>query len=122
MTSRNRNVNVIPPAPILINVTSGQSGGRGVQGISGLTIQGTQGLTGPQGLQGTAGSVESVSFVYNQNTSSDTWIINHNLNFYRNVTFQDSGGTIVEGEIQYTTRNTLTATFSAAFSGSAYLS
>lgn len=122
MTNRLKNINVIPPAPIIVTVTSGQAGGRGVQGIQGTGIQGTQGLIGPQGLTGATGSAESISYVYTQNTPSDTWAISHNLNFYPNVTFQDSGGTIVEGEINYTTRNTLTATFSAAFSGKAYLS
>lgn len=71
---------------------------------------------------GGGGSSQALSYVHNQGSASATWTINHNLNFYPNVTIQDSGGTIVEGEIAYTTRNTLIATFSAAFSGKAYLS
>jgi hypothetical protein len=67
-------------------------------------------------------NTQVISYVHNQGTASATWTINHNLNFYPNVTIQDSGGTIVEGEIAYTTRNTIIATFSAAFSGKAYLS
>lgn len=65
---------------------------------------------------------QEVAYHHRQNTTSDTWVINHNLGFYPNVTVADSGGTIVEGEIAYTNRNSLTATFSAAFSGNAYLS
>lgn len=65
---------------------------------------------------------QEVAYHHRQNTTSNTWIINHNLGFYPNVTVVDSGGTIVEGEIAYTTRNSLTTTFSAAFSGHAYLS
>jgi hypothetical protein len=93
-----------------------------IQGTTVVVGPGQGGARGLQGTQGTAGSVESVSYVYSQNTPSATWTVTHNLNFYPNVTFQDSAGTIVEGEINYTTRNTLTATFSAAFSGKAYLS
>lgn len=74
------------------------------------------------GASSGGGSSQAVSYVHNQGSASNTWTITHNLNFYPNVTIQDSGGTIVEGEIAYTTRNTLTATFSAAFSGKAYLS
>jgi len=71
---------------------------------------------------GNGGGSQAVSYVHNQGSASSTWTIHHNLNFYPNVTIQDSGGTIVEGEIAYTTRNTIIATFSAAFSGKAYLS
>ena len=73
---------------------------------------------------GTGGSGTNlvVSYLHIQSVSSDTWNITHNLGFYPNVTFQDSAGTIIEGELNYTTRNTLIATFSAAFSGKAYLS
>lgn len=74
------------------------------------------------GASGGGSSQQVISYVHNQGSASNTWTINHNLNFYPNVTIQDSGGTIVEGEIAYTTRNTLIATFSAAFSGKAYLS
>ena len=49
-------------------------------------------------------------------------VINHNLVFYPNVTIQDSGGSIVEGEISYTNLNSLTVSFQASFSGTAYLS
>jgi hypothetical protein len=49
-------------------------------------------------------------------------VINHNLGFKPNVTVVDSAGTIYEGEITYTNPNSLTVSFSAAFSGKAYLS
>lgn len=106
----------------------GPKGTQGVQGPQGPAGSGTQGATGTQGTQGIQGSaglgasVENFSYTHNQGSASDTWNITHNLNFYPNVTVQDSGGTIVEGEINYTTRNTLIVTFSSAFSGKAYLS
>ena len=64
----------------------------------------------------------SVAFNHQQGISSNTWVIRHNLNFYPNVTVVDSAGTIVEGEITYTNRNSLVLTFQSAFSGNAYLS
>jgi hypothetical protein len=109
-------VTVTPPSvrpnnPTNIIVGPGQGGGIGPAGPQ-----------GPQGPAGAPATVDNMAYVHNQGNASDTWVITHNLNFYPNVTIQDSGGTIVEGEIAYTTRNTLTVTFSAAFSGKAYLS
>ena len=64
----------------------------------------------------------AVAYHHTQGTSSAVWVITHNLGWYPNVTVQDSGGSIVEGEISYTSSNALTVTFSGAFSGDAYLS
>lgn len=100
------------------------SGGGAVTGA-----QGTQGVRGPQGtqgVQGPAGVVETivpfVSFEYTQGSASNSWTINHNLGFKPNVTVVDSAGNIMEGEITYTNSNSLTVSFSAGFSGKAYLS
>ena len=64
----------------------------------------------------------AVAFAYTQQTASATWTINHNLNFHPNITVVDSGGTIVEGEIQYVDQNNVTLRFQSAFAGIAYLS
>ena len=61
------------------------------------------------------------SFTHNQGTPSALWTINHNLGRYPSVTVVDSAGTFVIGELKYISSNQVTATFSAAFSGSAYL-
>lgn len=85
-------------------------------------------ITTPSGTSsyGTGGTTEVVvpdlAYAHTQGTSNSTWTINHNLDFYPNVTVVDSAGTIVEGEIAYTSRNQVVLTFSAAFSGKAYLS
>ena len=85
-------------------------------------------ITTPSGTVslGTAGATEVVvpdlAYAHTQSVASATWTINHNLDFYPNVTVVDSAGTIVEGEIAYTSRNQIVLTFSAAFSGTAYLS
>ena len=64
----------------------------------------------------------NVAYHHVQGTSSNTWVINHFLGWYPNVTVQDSSGAIVEGEITYTSSNSLTVTFTGAFRGDAYLS
>lgn len=60
-------------------------------------------------------------YVHNQNTTSATWVVPHSLNKFPSVTVVDSAGSIVIGEIDYTDMNNVTLTFSAAFSGVAYL-
>jgi hypothetical protein len=106
-------VGVIPsgtptPSRPPIYVTPGQGGAVGPRGL--------------QGVQGASGYDQIISYHHVQGVASNTWNIEHNLNFYPNVTIMDSAGNIVEGEIVYVNQNTLRATFSAAFSGNAYLS
>jgi hypothetical protein len=64
----------------------------------------------------------AIAYTHTQGTSSATWVINHNLGWNPNVTVQDSAYTTVEGNVSYTNINSLTVTFSGAFSGKAYLS
>jgi len=82
---------------------------------------------GPQGPAGAAGTQADdipalVSYVHNQLASASTWTVNHNLNFYPNVTVYDSAGSMVEGTVTHTSATTLTINFSSAISGKAYLS
>lgn len=60
-------------------------------------------------------------YVHTQNTASSVWTINHDLDKYPSITVVDSAGSIVIGEIAYNNENNVTLTFSAAFSGVAYL-
>ena len=76
----------------------------------------------PEGVQHLYFTTSRVSYTFTQGVASATWNITHNLHFYPNVTVQDSAGNIVEGEIAYTNLDSLTVTFSTAFSGEAYLS
>ena len=126
-----------------IIVVTGQGGARGAQGATGP--QGTTGAQGPgvslqtvenliagaaldttddlpEGVTNKYFTVGKVAYTHTQGVASDTWTITHNLGFYPNLTVQDSGGTIYEGEITYTNTVSLTVTFSSAFSGKAYLS
>jgi len=61
------------------------------------------------------------NFVFTQNSPAITWTITHNLNKFPSVSVVDSANEIVYGEVTYTNTNLLTVTFTAAFSGKAYL-
>lgn len=70
----------------------------------------------------TASEVPKAStYTHNQIIASDTWDIVHNLGKYPNVTIIDSAGSLVIGKINYVSNNEIKLTFSAAFSGTAYL-
>lgn len=62
------------------------------------------------------------TYVHNQTIPSDTWVINHDLTGkFPSVTVIDSAGSVVVGDVRYTAPNQVTVTFSAGFSGTAYL-
>lgn len=61
------------------------------------------------------------NFIFTQSSSSDTWTINHTLNKFPSVSVVDSAGSVVIGEITYNSTSQITLTFSASFSGKAYL-
>lgn len=77
-------------------------------------------LVGAQTSQ-TLNIIEDKNFVFNQNTSSDSWYISHNLNKFPSVSVVDSGNNIVIGEVIYIDENNLQVLFTAPFSGKAYL-
>lgn len=62
------------------------------------------------------------TYVHTQDTASDTWVINHNLDYYPNIEIVDSAGNDVVGNYQFVNANTLIATFTDPFAGKAYLS
>lgn len=61
------------------------------------------------------------TFEFTQGVPATTWNITHNLNKFPSITVIDTGNTVVTGEYNYTSKNTVTLTFSAAFAGKAYL-
>ena len=61
-------------------------------------------------------------YKFTQASPATVWDITHNLGRKPSVTVVDSGGSPVEGEIDYLTDNRLTITFSSGFSGEASLS
>lgn len=71
--------------------------------------------------QGPVGPSGAVTYIHDQATPSATWTISHNLDRYPAVSVVDSAGNTVICDAQYTSADSLTITFSAAFSGRAYL-
>jgi len=67
------------------------------------------------------GSFTQDTFVYSQLNSASVWVLNHGLGSFPSVTVLDSAGNTVFGDIVYNDQNTLTLTFSASFTGTAYL-
>ena len=82
---------------------------------------GPTGPPGPQGPPGPAGSAAQ-TFVHNQDTPTESWVITHALPYLPNITIVDSAGSQIEGDIRYTSGTTITVTLSAATAGKAFLS
>jgi len=64
---------------------------------------------------------DDANFVFTQGVPSATWNRTHNLNKFPSVTVVDTSKQIVIGDVIYTNTNSLVITFSAPFSGEAYL-
>jgi hypothetical protein len=102
------------------DVSSTVSSGRNIRQIV-VTAPGPQGEAGVSGIQ--SGEIaELVSYRHLQGSAATVWTVNHNLNFYPNVTVYDSANSMVEGTVSHTNATTLSITFSAAISGKAHLS
>lgn len=65
--------------------------------------------------------VAAARYTHEQTLSSAAWVVTHNLGRKPQVTVVDSGNTAVLGAVAYVDDNTLTISFSAPFSGRAYL-
>lgn len=74
---------------------------------------------GPRGVQGAPAPVDH--FTFSQGTAQAVWDIVHNLGKFPSVVVQDSANSEIEGDIEYVSSNEIKLTFSAAFSGVAYL-
>lgn len=61
------------------------------------------------------------NYVFTQGVASSTWNVAHNLGKFPSPVIIDSGGNEVEGCINHTDINNLIITFSAAFTGKAYI-
>ena len=60
-------------------------------------------------------------FTFDQPNASSVWNISHNLSKFPSVSVVDSANNIVQGFTTYSDNNNLTISFTAAFSGKAYL-
>lgn len=61
------------------------------------------------------------SFEHDQGLPASVWTIIHNLGRKPSITVVNNSGIVVYGRMEYIDDNTLTITFSAPFSGKAYL-
>lgn len=68
----------------------------------------------------TSGNVDK-TFVYEQNTPKDTWVITHNLGKHPSVEVVDSAGTKFFPEVQWVNDNMCIVYFNVAVNGKAYL-
>jgi hypothetical protein len=75
---------------------------------------------GPQGPPGTF-APSDIFYVHTQSVSSATWTINHNLGGQPVAVVLDSAGTQCEGTFSYPSTNQMIITFTAAFTGTAYV-
>lgn len=114
-------------APIGPRGPQGDTGEQGPVGLSAYEVAVMDGFVGTEeqwldslvGPQGTSGG----SYHHVQNSTSNTWVIVHNLGYEPGgVQVFDSGGTQVIGDVTHDSANQLTVTFSSAFSGVANLS
>lgn len=64
---------------------------------------------------------QTATYIHNQLLATDVWVIEHNLGRFPSVTVVDSTRREFEGEVKYDNERRLRITFSAAFSGQAYL-
>jgi hypothetical protein len=60
-------------------------------------------------------------YVHVQLAPSSVWIVDHSLGKFPAVTVVDSAGTVVVGDVDYQSESRIIITFSAPFSGKAYL-
>lgn len=66
-------------------------------------------------------SAQDKTIIFEQVTPSTTWTIQHGMKKFPSITVVDSANTVVQGTVFYDSTTQITLTFSAAFSGQAYL-
>lgn len=59
-------------------------------------------------------------YVFEQNIASKEWNVEHNLNKYPSITVVDSAGSVVVGDVIYTSLNSVHIFFIGEFVGKAY--
>lgn len=60
-------------------------------------------------------------YIHSQASASDVWTVNHTLGGYPSVTVVDTASTTVIGEVSYISTSQVRISFTAPFSGYAYL-
>lgn len=105
-----------------INVSIIGSGAAGKDGTDGVTpIKGVDYFTSEEIQEIIIAVSNDANYIHDQIASAKTWSITHNLNKFPAITVVDTAGSIVFGETSYINTNQIQITFSAEFSGKAYL-
>lgn len=78
-------------------------------------------VVGIPGPTGAPGADADKTATWTQSIAASVWTITHALGKFPSVTIVDSSGAEIEGDIQYNSTSQVTASFSAAFAGVAYL-
>jgi hypothetical protein len=65
--------------------------------------------------------LNSQTYTHTQIVATNTWEINHPLQKFPSVTIVDSAGSLVEGDVQFISDSKVIVSFTAEFSGKAYL-
>jgi len=66
-------------------------------------------------------SLTKENYIHNQIMASSVWTINHTLNKFPSINIVDSAGSLVIGDVAYTSLSQIVVSFTAPFSGIAYL-
>lgn len=66
--------------------------------------------------------IKVTNYTHNQVNPSNSWAVNHNMQYRPNLTCYDTAGTEIRGEILHTDNNNLQINFSAITGGIGYLS
>lgn len=99
--------------PFVVAVNSGSTGPKGPAGPTGPR--------GEKGEKGEPGSGGDLHFKFTQGSAASVWVIKHDLEKFPIPLIQDSANDEVEGDYEYPNSNEIVLTFSAPFSGVAYL-
>ena len=90
--------------------------------ITGVGVAPTPSADTNTGQLATTAFVHIVTrYVHEQLQPSSTWIVNHGMHKYPNITILDSNNRLVMGDIEYSSLDTVTLLFSESIAGKAHL-
>lgn len=114
-------INYVADLPFICRTGSGGGGGEGLPsgGTTGQVLVKNSNTNYDVAWQTIRATADT--YIHEQGVASDTWTITHNLDKYPSVSVVDTADTIVVGDVQYISRNSLTVKFIAPFKGKAYL-
>lgn len=107
-------------ASLEVPVQGGREMYKGDTGASAYEIAVANGFEGTEAEWLNSLKATDVHYTHNQETASAKWVVKHNLGKNPAVTIVDSAGTEVIGDVIHNDINTVTISFTAAFSGKAY--